>query len=238
MSNQQMMTKVQALLRKAESTNSEAEAELFTNKATELIAKYMLDETVAFNTEQRTNKVVIHEFSFSNPYRVKKEYLAGVVCQAMGAQVVRTTEKTLKVVAFEGDVEWLKVIVQSLILQAERVIAREKDNVYGDKRPWVNSFWLGFANEVSDRLTKQRLETERQQKEHEASLGSNSTELALRSKELEIASEFKKNFPRVKYTTVSGSSVSGRNAGAHAGSNADINGNNSRLSAGGQRALN
>ena len=228
-----MMERVQALLRKAESTDSEAEAEAFTAKATELIMKHSLDAAIAYDLDQSTDRIGVYMFNYTGQPRAKyRALLAYWVADAMGCKAVLGSKSGIvHIISYEGDMEYIKVLVASLILQCERAMRRTP--VVGSPRSWGNAFWMGFIGETNRRLGAQQSANQVAIRKEQ----SESTALVLQSRQRELSKRMKEEFPHTQQKSTSYSNRSGAYSGVKAGQNADIAGSGSRVGSGGRLAL-
>ena len=115
---------IRSLLAKAEATEFPEEAEAFFNKASELIARFAIDEAVLWaagstGREQPTEqRLVVHA-----PYVGQKAVLVGGVARAHGCRAIRFGAgsarggEVIAIVGFPTDLRWVETLVTSLMVQ-------------------------------------------------------------------------------------------------------------------------
>ncbi|MFJ9597440.1 DUF2786 domain-containing protein [Streptomyces virginiae] len=156
----ELLGKVKALLRKAEDgASTEEEARAFLAKATELMAKYGIEQAMLDDLEAPTgplDKVVeVHP-----PYAMEMRRLLSWIAGAMRCRSVypggKVNRLRVHLFGFETDVQASEVLFASLRLQM-LVGADRADRLYRpageDARAYKRSWMLGFIREVTDRVT-------------------------------------------------------------------------------------
>lgn len=244
---------IRALLAKAEATEFPDEAEAFFAKASELISRWAIDEAMlwAGATGQREQpeelRLVLHA-----PYITQKSVLVGAVGRAHGCRTVRlgagsgSRTQVLSVVGFPSDLRWVETLTTSLLLQLTSAMLAKcpRGVTAAESASWRRSFIMGFADEVADRLERDRRAAAAEQQASGAdgggagAAGSSgarpSVEVVLASRAHEVDEQFRRLHPYVRSTWASrGRSASGRSAGRRAGREASL----SRHGLAGRRAL-
>lgn len=152
-----MLSKVRALLAKAESTEFEAEAEALTAKAQDLMARYSLNlamvEAGAGMTGDPTSRPIVLEA----PYVDTKALLISSVAVANRCRTVwMTTPPHAVVFGFPADIDAVELLYTSLLIQAAQAIQAAgsvRDHVGRSRtRSFRRSFLIGFASRVGERL--------------------------------------------------------------------------------------
>jgi hypothetical protein len=169
----ELLGKVRALLRKAEDqAATEEEARAFLAKATELMAKYGIEQAMLEDLDRPEgplDKVVeVHP-----PYAKEMRRLLSWIAEAMRCRSVypggKANRHRVHLFGFEGDIQASEVLFASLRLQmldgADRA-DRSHRPVGEDPRAYKRSWMLGFIREVTDRI-KAAQETARAAAEHE-----------------------------------------------------------------------
>jgi hypothetical protein len=244
---------VRSLLAKAEATEFPEEAEAFFAKASELIARYAIDEALLWSTQDSRStpeeaRLVIHA-----PYLAQKAVLVHAVAAAHGCQAVRLLSgpghrtETISVVGFPTDLRWVETLVTSLLVQlTSAMLARCPSGLSpSGSAGWRRSFIMGFADEVDARLRADRRAAARTvddaagrgptgHGETAADRAAASVEVVLAERSEEVRAEFRRRFPHVRSSWASrGSSAAGHRAGRQAGREASLD----RGAVGGRRAL-
>lgn len=240
---------IRGLLAKAEATEFPDEAEAFFNKASELIARYAIDEALlwaADGTGRQTPdelRLVVHA-----PYLAQKAVLVAAVARAHGCQAVRLTSgpgsgsEVVSVVGFPTDLRWVETLVTSLLVQLTSAMLAECPTglTPSGSAGWRRSFIMGFADEVATRLRADRDDAVRDADRARpgASTASEQSDptvaLVLVQRDDEVRDDFKRRFPHVRSSWASsGSSREGHAAGRNAGRDAAL----TRDAVGGGRRL-
>jgi hypothetical protein len=153
-----VLDRVRALLAKAESTTFEAEAEAFTAKAQELIARHAIDEALLHDVrdvgEPAARRVLVDD-----PYASAKAYLVQVVADANHCRSVQTPALGwVTVFGYDHDLDAVELLAASLLTQATAGMVRAgpKRDLDGRSvtRSFRRAFLIGFAERVGERLRR------------------------------------------------------------------------------------
>lgn len=154
--------KVRKLLAQAEDpAATPEEAQAFTAKAQQLMSKYAIDLAMVTDPE-RIGRVVQRGWRLDPPYAGRKVSLVNAVSRANDCRAVYTDlnggSKSIEVVGFPADVDWVQALSASLELQMMTALAatrrRKPPAVHG--RTFAVGFVDGFVHEVSSRLQQAR----------------------------------------------------------------------------------
>ena len=239
---------IRGLLAKAEATEFPEEAEAFFNKASELIARYAISETLiwASTSQGREHpdelRLVVH-----SPYVAQKSVLVGRVAAAHGCRAIRFGSgsardgEVVAVIGFPTDLRWIETLVTSLLVQlTAAMLARcPRGLTSAQSAGWRRSFIIGFSEEVGNRLQADREVAARDADAFDdggrrGDRNGHSVSLVLVERSEEVRDEFRKRFPHTQTTRAStGGSRAGHHAGRAAGRDAAI----TRESIGGPRGL-
>jgi hypothetical protein len=210
-----ILARVRKLLAVAEHPNTPAaEADTAARAAERLIAKYAIDEALLEAAGQTGTTPVIRTIVVEAPYASAKTVLVGAIARAYGVRAVTlgggdTTRMTL--VGFPSDLQVVEILYTSLLLQATTSLRRQP----ATSRAFRRAFLIGFATEVSDRLTQAR----------EAAVASTdvaSTAVVLRDRDDEVARALREEFPRLRTAKVTVSDGHGLVAGRRSGATANL----------------
>lgn len=149
-----VMDKVRALFAKADSTDYEAEAEVFASKAQELLTRYALDRAEVM-AGGNTDTVTIQAVGVPGPYRKARATLLSGIARANGCFVVGvggTNWSMVRIAGTEHNVEATKMVWQSVMTQGDRLVLAATP--VGSARSFRSSWWYAFATRVGDRLDK------------------------------------------------------------------------------------
>lgn len=154
-----ILTKVRALLAKAESTTFDAEAEALTAKAQELMTRYRLDRAVLDRNrpDQERPEPVGRRILVDNPYADAKATLLSAVARPNGCRAVWAKPfRHCTVFGFPDELEAVEELFTSLLVQAEGALLREgsKTDRRGRSRTkqFRRSFLVAFAHRIGQRL--------------------------------------------------------------------------------------
>src|SRR5262245_5193795 len=218
MSERNYADTIAKLLAKAESTTHPEEAEIFWQKAQELMAKYAIDEAMleAARGFRQDDPVTEEEFVVVGIYRFALQYLAITVMRNNDLEVYQKTGKlwrrldgkvfkeTVVLVGFgyKSDIDRARALYTSLLLQATRAEnAWWKENEYlyrHEKRGGHyarRQFLTSYAGGVSEKLAAASRKAQAEAAEEH---GTDSVALVLQSKEMKLKSEFKAAHPNLK----------------------------------------
>lgn len=228
---------IRSLLAKAEATEFPEEAEAFFNKASELIARFAIDEAVLWASSPSSReqpdeiRLVVH-----SPYVTQKAVLVGRVAGAHGCRAIRfgsgsaSGGEVVAVVGFPTDLRWVETLVTSLLIQltAAMLAGSPPGMSSAQSAGWRRSFIIGFSEEVGTRLQADR-EVAARTADDRVAAGRrgdhppHSVSLALVERSEEVRDEFRKRFPHTQTTRAStGGSRSGHHAGRAAGRDAAL----------------
>lgn len=238
---------IRGLLAKAEATEFPEEAEAFFNKASELIARYAVDEALlwsygpAAREEPSELRMVLHP-----PYLAQKAVLVSRVATAHGCRAIRfgagsaRDGEVVAVVGFPSDLRWVDTLVTSLMVQlTSAMLARAPRGLTASQSAgWRRSFIVGFAEEVAARLQLDREVATRDADQHMASgrdaSGDHSVSLVLVERSERVRDDFRRRFPHTQTTRAS---TGGSRAGHHAGRAAGREASFGRRTIGGTQSL-
>lgn len=239
--------KIRKLLLKAESTTPE-EAELLFAKAQELMSKYAIDEAMLAASDKanhRADPIVWDEFVTVGIYRhalymidyyvllvndCKPIELSGRPWREVDGKVYKET-RVLRAVGHKSDVNTAKILATSLKLQcmrAESAWWNEHKDLYrgqsaGKQHQARRGFMLAFGAAT---FTRMKAAADRAKAAANTEHGASSVALVLRDKAMIVASEFEREYPKVRKSTsrLSQGDAFARGKGREAGQRADLGG--------------
>jgi hypothetical protein len=216
-----MLARVRALLAKAESTTFEQEAEAFTAKAQELIARYAIDEAL-LHTVDDIGEPSVRRILLDDPYADGKAALLGEVADANRCRVVHSPALGwVTAFGYDHDLDALELLGMSLLTQATTAMLRHgpQRDLSGRSRTraFRRAFLYGFAHRIGERL---RRATEEQVAAAADDAGRLVPVLAARDDRLRAAQAAA--FPEVVSRTTSVSDATGWHAGQIAAEQADL----------------
>lgn len=163
------LTRIRALLAKAEATTYPEEAEALTAKAQELSARHSIDEALLHAGAPAPDAPGALRIGVEPPYEQAKATLLHAVADANHCKAVwHEAFCFTTVVGFEADLEAVELLHASLLVQAETAMTQaekaQRKAGRGRTKTFRQSFLAAYAHRVGDRLTRaaeaQRAETE------------------------------------------------------------------------------
>src|SRR3972149_3198261 len=157
-----MLQKIEALLRKAESTPYEEEAALFCAKAQELMERYAISEEALWQLDpSKTEKPIIESVEIKGDASWEKFSLFSVLADCNRCKAWKDTGRDyrgrtyyVRIAGYPSDVAFVEAMYASLLLQMDLacVIAEVEENYVESLRTWRISFTEGFVARVERRL--------------------------------------------------------------------------------------
>jgi hypothetical protein len=153
-----MLSKVRALLAKAESTTFDAEAEALTAKAQELMARHRIDRAVLEHAFQASRtRAVGRRIAVDDPYAEAKALMLGEIAAANGCQAVWSKGLGFTTAfGFADELDAVEELFTSLLVQAAVALQREGSKVDRDGRSrttrFRRSFLVAFGVRIGRRL--------------------------------------------------------------------------------------
>jgi hypothetical protein len=153
-----MLTRIRALLAKAEATGYPEEAEALSAKAQELMARHSVDEALLAARAPDPDAPAACRIGVEPPYEQAKAVLLDAVATANHCRAVWNEPLGFStVVGFEGDLEAVELLYASLLVQATTAMTKAEaaQRAGGRKRTktFRQSFLAAYAHRVGARLT-------------------------------------------------------------------------------------
>lgn len=152
-----MLTRIRALLAKAEATGFPQEAEALTAKAQELMARHSVDEALLAAQAPDPDAPGACRIGVEPPYEQAKAVLLDAVAVANHCRAVWNEPFAFStVVGFEADLEAVELLYTSLLVQAQSAMAKaEAAQRSGGRRrtkTFRQSFLAAYAHRIGVRL--------------------------------------------------------------------------------------
>jgi hypothetical protein len=152
-----MLSRIRALLAKAEATGFPEEAEALSAKAQELMARHSIGEALLAAREHDANTPGACRIGVDPPYETAKAVLLDAVAGANRCQAVWKEPLGFStVVGFEPDLEAVELLYTSLLVQATTAMTKaEAAQRAGGRRrtkTFRQSFLAAYAHRMGDRL--------------------------------------------------------------------------------------
>lgn len=250
--------KIAKLLRKAETTDNEHEAEALTAKATALMETYAIDEEMLARArgEQRQEQITTVRIKYTGIFQSALMDIGWAVavahdCKGFMAKVTweKPTHTDLALAGFESDLARIQLLDTSLQLQcttAMRVWWNSQDRSWMSKMDAFKAkreFIMGFASGAGSKLRAARKAGQQEAAKHEAertgkdmAAASTGVELVLRSRSEQVKDWYDTTYGRSTRKVTrrySSGGAEARSAGVTAGRNA----NTGNPSVGSRKAL-
>jgi hypothetical protein len=144
---------VRALLAKAEATDFPTEAEAYSAKAQELIARYSIADAVAAQTAEVVPYA--RRIGLEHPYESEKAALLNAVARANRCHTVWSPELGFSTVfGFDADIDAVELLYTSLLVQGDRAMVRaEPRSGRARRKAFRRSFLVAYAARIGDRLS-------------------------------------------------------------------------------------
>jgi hypothetical protein len=220
-SNEKIVSRVQALLAKAESTTYPEEAEALTAKAQELITRYSIDAAIAQHRRAAGARPQLRRLHIDAPYISPKATLLSAVGRANNVEVVYNASGRASLVGFDTDLDTVEMLFASLLVQATAAMFRvPRDEVGPRVKAFRHAFLFAFAQRIGQRLADARAAATREAEvEHGASLVP-----LMDARRDAVAEMMKQEFPHTRSARTSVSHYGGYGAGRAAADRADLGG--------------
>ncbi|MFF3629977.1 DUF2786 domain-containing protein [Streptomyces sp. NPDC002164] len=173
-----MLTRIRALLAKAEATGYPEEAEALTTKAQELMARHSIDEALLAARTHSAEAPGACRIGVDAPYETARAILLDAVASANRCRAVWNGDLGFStVVGFEPDLEAVELLYTSLLVQGTAAMTKAEagQRAGGRKRTktFRQSFLMAYAQRLGDRLAADtaRVTDARAEAETEAGTG-------------------------------------------------------------------
>ncbi|WP_406114171.1 DUF2786 domain-containing protein [Streptomyces sp. NBC_01014] len=196
-----MLTRIRALLAKAEATDYAAEAEALSAKAQELMARHSIDEARLSAEGRSADTPAACRIGVDAPYETAKAVLLDAVATANRCRAVWNSAFGFStVVGFEPDLEVVELLHTSLLVQGTAAMTRAESAQRAGGRKRTKTFRQSFLAAYASRLGHRLAETAGQVTAAEA--GSLLPVLAAR--DVAVVSEAERMFPATTTSRVRG----------------------------------
>ena len=157
--DERMLSKIRALLAKAESTEFAEEAEALSARAQELMAKYSIDHALLAAEAGEEEEPGGRRIAVDNPYEAAKATLLNTVAEANRCRAIWAKDVGLvTIVGFPADLDVVELLFTSLLVQANTAMMRAggKKDEFGRSRTraFRQSFLISYAIRIGERLAE------------------------------------------------------------------------------------
>lgn len=243
-----MLAKVRKLLAKAEDPAcTPAEAEAFTGKAAELIAKYGIDQAMLAATDPTCDRVGDRIVVMDAPYARDKAALLGSVATALRCQVVHRTryvegrkQLSVHLFGYGADLDRVELLYTSLLVQAAHALTAETVPYWENPAAYRRSWYAGYTTAIYRRLraAETQAQAAAQTAPDPAATGSGrSVALVLADRSIAVTTAVQQVYPKLSASRARQLSGSGSRNGYAAGQRADLGSTRLGTTRGTSRAL-
>lgn len=227
-----VLTKIQLLLNKAESTNSEHEAAALWEAAQKLMTRHAIDESMLPGNSEKREPIVtrIIKLNPRDEIFMAKAHLVQHLAEANRCKMFITKSLGhITVVGYESDAAFTEMLYASVMIQYATARNRGWKEYQGvqSRYLWVNAFAQGYAQRIGERLREQSA----------ADAKSTGQELVLRDRTKDVEDYLSQNFRLGKGRVTKYRGGEGHNAGRRAANSANLTGGRNNLSGGSGRAI-
>lgn len=213
--DERMLAKVRALLAKAESTTYPEEAEAYTAKAQELMARHSIDYALLIARTGARDEPGVRRVALDNPYEGAKALLLQAVATANRCRCAWAKNFGFAtVMGFPTDLDAVELLFTSLLVQAVRAMSLHPTTTASFRR----AFLTAYAHRIGERLS-QATQTAEREASREADLLP-----VLRKRENEVQEKFAEVFPAIRRHRINVSNQYGWAEGRAAADRADLHG--------------
>lgn len=215
-----MLTRIRALLAKAEATGFPEEAEALSAKAQELMARHSIDEALLAARTHAKDAPGACRIGVDPPYETAKAVLLDAVSGANRCRAVWNEALGFStVVGFEPDLEAVELLYTSLLVQATAAMTKAEaaQRAGGRKRTksFRQSFLAAYAHRIGDRLAEAA--------EGQVTAGEGELLPVLAARDVAVADETERMFPATVTTRLRGvNDAAGWEEGAAAADRAQV----------------
>jgi hypothetical protein len=219
------LERIRALLAKAESTTFPEEAETYTAKAQELMARHSIDAALVDAGRSSSSSAPAGvRIGMDAPYEMAKSMLLSEVARANRCRSVWSKALgACTVFGFPTDLELVELLFTSLLVQATTALAAEgsRRDRHGrsSTRSFRQAFLTAYATRIGERLAGA---TDRAGRAAAAELGGSLLPV-LAAREEAVQESFRAAFPNLVYREVTVSNADGYRSGRAAADRATLN---------------
>ncbi|MEU6993015.1 DUF2786 domain-containing protein [Streptomyces sp. NPDC046465] len=205
------LTRIRALLAKAEATGYPEEAEALTAKAQELMARHSLDEALLAARTHAKDTPGACRIGVDAPYETAKAILLDAVAAANHCRAVWNEAYGFStVVGFESDLESVELLHTSLLVQGTAAMAKAEagQRAAGRKRTktFRQAFLMAYAHRIGGRLAEagEHAVTEATQEAARAARDAADLLPVLAARDVAVTDHAERMFPETTTTRVRG----------------------------------
>lgn len=241
--NDDKLARIRKLLAQAEDpAATEAEAEAFNAKATELMARHGIDAALLAASDPGREVVGDLVVDLLAPYAYEKGCLGTAVARGLRCSAVLRTSRTragtthsLHLFGHTSDLAMLDLLLTSLLVQGTGELVRRRVPPGEHAAAYRRTWWLGFTSAIATRLAEAEAAAAREAEPAFAAAGS-SAALVLADRAAVAEQSAAAAYPRLRTAGPRYLSGGGASDGRAAGQRADL-GRTTRVGRTGRRSL-
>jgi hypothetical protein len=224
---ERLLDRVRKLLAQAEDDAvTPAEAQAFTAKAAELMAKYGIDRALLAADQPETDQATSRVLNIENPWAREKAHLLCGLASALRCQAILLGSdrpgSRVHIFGFGSDIERTDLLYTSVLIQmAHGLAGAQVPDWSRSPRAWRRSWLLGFATAVIARVRQAEHGAVAQASDRTGPGGQDRTALVLADRSLVIRRQVEQAYPVTRKARVTYSG-SGYRDGYERGQRADI----------------
>jgi hypothetical protein len=224
---ERLLDRVRKLLAQAEDDAvTPAEAQAFTAKAAELMAKYGIDRALLAADQPETDQAANRVLDIANPWAREKAHLLCGLASALRCQAILLGSdrpgSRVHIFGFGSDIERTDLLYTSVLIQMAHGLAGAQVPEWSrSPRAWRRSWLLGFATAVIARVRHAEHGAVAQASDPTGPGGQDRTALVLADRSLVIRRQVEQAYPVTRKARVTYSG-SGYRDGYERGQRADI----------------
>ncbi|WP_446039439.1 DUF2786 domain-containing protein [Streptomyces sp. SID1121] len=204
-----MLTRIRALLAKAEATGYPPEAEALTAKAQELMARHSIDDALLADRTMRGDVPGACRIGVDAPYETAKAILLDAVATANRCRAVWNSAYGFStVVGFEADLAVVELLHTSLLVQGTAAMTRAEaeQRAAGRKRTkaFRQSFLMAYAYRLGERLAAATDQVTADARDESGGTGGSALLPVLAARDVAVEDRTERMFPETVATRVRG----------------------------------
>jgi hypothetical protein len=198
-SDPKLLTRIRALLAKAEGTDYPAEADALTAKAQDLMTRHAIDEALVHAEAGDSITVIGRRIHIDNPYSLEKAILLNAVAGANRVKAVWSDfAASMTLVGVPTDLEQIEMLFTSLLIQATRAMTEagqtSEAGTNSRSSSFRRSFLIAYATRIGQRLGEAT--------EHAVSTYGSALVPVFARQQAAVGEEYDRLFPQVKQSKV------------------------------------
>jgi hypothetical protein len=226
--NDKWLQRVRALLAKAEDPGATTEeAEAFTAKAAELMAKYGINRAILAASHPTSDTITDRIIVCQAPYAIDRAVLLAHIAAALRCRTIRRKqyngsayEYRVHLIGYGSDLERVEMLYTSLLIQSHTGMARAQPD-YNEPLAAFRRSWLqGFTWAISQRLAQAEAHAAKQAAAEQT--GGTSVALVLVTRTDLVNQRTQAAYPKLTNARPRRLTGSGRERGYAAGEQADL----------------